>query len=94
MQYVLLFQSIASSYEVSGAALRGLGYSITPTVLTIFGTCFLRLLWVYTVCREFTGFETLMYIYPISWVVTGAAVWIAYWKIRKKAFAIPLATFR
>ncbi len=94
MQYVLLFQSIASSYEVSGAALRGLGYSITPTVLTIFGTCFLRLLWVYTVCREFTGFDTLMYIYPISWVVTGAAVWIAYWKIRKKAFAIPLATFR
>ena len=37
MEYVLLFQFIASSYEISGAALRGIGYSMTPTVLTIFG---------------------------------------------------------
>ncbi len=49
MEYVLLFQFIASSYEISGAALRGIGYSMTPTVLTIFGTCLLRLVWIFTV---------------------------------------------
>ena len=42
----LMFQWIACSYEISGAALRGLGHSMTPTVITIFGTCVLRLLWV------------------------------------------------
>ena len=46
LEYVLLFQFIASSYEVAGGALRGLGYSMTPTVLTILGTCVLRLVWV------------------------------------------------
>lgn len=88
MQYVLLFQFIASSYEISGAALRGLGYSMTPTILTIFGTCILRLVWVYTVNRQYNSFEVLMYVYPLSWVITGIAVWVAYYTIRRKAFAI------
>ena len=35
MEYVLLFQFMASSYEISGAALRGLGYSMTPTGMDI-----------------------------------------------------------
>lgn len=89
LQYVLLFQSIASSYEIAGAALRGLGYSMTPTLFTIFGTCLFRLLWIYTVCPVYNSFEVLMYVYPISWVLTGAAVVTAYFVIRRKAFAIP-----
>lgn len=88
MRYVLLFQFVASSYEVSGATLRGLGYSMTPTILTIFGTCILRLLWVYTVNQRYNSFDVLMYVYPISWVITGAAVWFAYYMIRKKAFVL------
>lgn len=87
MRYVLLFQFIACSYEISGAALRGLGYSMTPTILTIFGTCLFRLLWIYTVTPRYGSFEVLMYVYPISWVITGIAVYVAYLIIRRKAFA-------
>lgn len=87
IQCVLLFQFMASSYEISGAALRGLGYSMMPTILTIFGTCILRLVWVYTVNRQYNSFEVLMYVYPISWVITGIAVWTAYLVIRRKVFA-------
>ena len=39
MNIVLLTQCIASSYEIAGAALRGLGYSMLPAILTVFGTC-------------------------------------------------------
>lgn len=92
MEYVLLFQFIASSYEISGAALRGIGYSMTPTVLTIFGTCLLRLVWIFAVVPLSRSYETLLTIYPISWVITGIAVYTAYIIIRRKAFALQSAS--
>lgn len=88
MEYVLLFQFVASSYEISGAALRGIGYSMTPTVLTIFGTCLLRLVWVFAVVPLSRSYETLLTVYPISWVITGIAVYTAYALIRRKAYAL------
>lgn len=84
---VLALQFVASSYEVSGSALRGLGHSMTPTVLTVFGTCVLRLVWIYTVCAGSHDFPLLLSIYPITWVVTGTAVYIAYRRLSAKAYA-------
>ena len=87
LSHVLLVQFLASSYEISGAYMRGLGYSMTQTVLTIFGTCVLRLVWVYTVNAHYNNFEILLYIYPISWIITGISVLIAAWITQRKAFA-------
>ncbi|MCI7146181.1 MAG: MATE family efflux transporter [Clostridiales bacterium] len=84
MTHVLLFQFIANSYEVTASSMRGLGHSLLPTVLTVFGSCVLRIVWIFTVCRSYTSFETLMNIYPISWVITGTAVITAYLIIRRK----------
>ena len=78
MECVLMFQFIACSYEISGASLRGLGYSMTPTVLTIFGTCVFRLVWVWCLARYGGGFAELMMVYPVSWVITGISVYTAY----------------
>lgn len=89
LQYVLMLQFIASSYEISGSALRGLGYSMTPMILTVFGTCVLRLVWIYTVCAGSLNFPLLLSIYPITWVVTGLAVLIAYFRISGKLFRQP-----
>ena len=83
---ILLLQFLASSYEISGSALRGLGYSMTPTILTIFGTCVLRLIWIYTVCADNNNFEMLLFIYPITWIITGSAVYIAYRRISRRVF--------
>ena len=86
MNIVLLTQCLACSYEIAGAALRGLGYSMLPAILTVFGTCVLRLLWIYLVCPLLPGFDALMVIYPISWIVTGTAVLVAYYVVQKKLF--------
>lgn len=83
---VLMFQFIASSYEISGGALRGLGYSMTPTILTVFGTCVLRLIWVYTINAHYHKFDILMWIYPISWAITGLMVGTAYYVVSRKVF--------
>lgn len=66
--------------------MRGLGYSMTPAVLTVLGSCVFRLIWIYTVFNKFRSFEMLMNVYPVSWVITGIAVLIAYAMVRKKLF--------
>ena len=85
MHIVLALQFIASSYEIAGSSLRGMGKSLTPALMTVFGTCLLRMVWVYVVLPIWGGYDVLMTVYPVSWVVTGLMVLTAYWMtVRKK----------
>ncbi len=87
---VLIFQCVAASYEISGSYMRGLGYSMTPMLLTIFGTCVIRLIWVYVYRNIDNSFGTLLSIYPYSWILTGVAVVTAAFIVQKRAFAHPV----
>lgn len=91
---VLLFQWIAATYEIAGACMRGLGYSMTPTLITIFGTCALRIGWVWAFFHAdfISGFGGLLTVYPVTWIFTGAAVLLAYWLVRRRAYAAVKAT--
>lgn len=83
---VLVLQFLASFYEIPGSFMRALGYSLTPMLLTVFGTCVLRLGWV-AVFREIdSSFHGLLIIYPITWTVTGIAVMTAAMIVRRKVF--------
>lgn len=86
MATVLVFQALASSYEISAASMRGLGHSIEPTLLTILGTCVLRFAWVFFVCPVWPGFRELMLCYPISWILTGVMVCVSYVFVSRKAY--------
>ncbi|MBR1673185.1 MAG: MATE family efflux transporter [Fretibacterium sp.] len=80
---------LCSFYEISGGALRGMGCSMLPTVITLVGCCAFRLAWVYGVIWGMGGgFALLMDAYPITWVLTGAATLIAYFRVRKRAFGL------
>lgn len=78
MELVLAWQWVACSYEISGGALRGLGYSAVPALLTVFGTCLLRLVWIYTIYPLYPTYDTLMMVFPVSWAITGMMVFVAY----------------
>lgn len=84
MMIVMSTKFLTTVYEIPGSAMQGMGHSFTPAILTVFGTCIFRLLWVWTVCRIFPSFEVLLLVYPVSWVITGTAVLIAYYVVRKK----------
>ena len=84
--HVGLFAFLAVSYEVTGAALRGVGYSLTPTIITVFGSCVLRLVWVYLIFDGMESFAMLLSVYPITWVVTGVCMIGAYLVLRKKIY--------
>ena len=93
MDIVLAWQFIASSYEISASSLRGMGKSMLPTILTVFGTCLLRIVWVYAVCPVWHTFDVIMLVYPVSWCLTGIMVCTAYYiTARKKLRTTPIAT--
>lgn len=83
--HILAFQWMVSSYEISGSAMRGMGYSMTPTVITIFGTCVFRIFWVLTLFPRHRDFGFLLYVYPASWLITGSLVLLAYFLVCRKA---------
>ena len=59
--------------EILSASMRGVGKSTTAMIITIFGTCILRIIYVTLIFPTFTqNREAMLYlIYPISWVVTS-----------------------
>ncbi len=84
----LVFQSIAAGYEVPAAAMRGFGQSLTPALLTILGTCVLRLAWIFFVHPYWPGYGHLMLCYPLSWTATSLLVGTTYFFARRKAYAV------
>lgn len=87
MLIVLLWQFIACSYEISASAMRGMGKSMLPTLLTIVGTCLLRVVWVFAVCPVWTSYQTIMTVYPITWITTGIMVFTAFHITARKKLA-------
>lgn len=86
MWSVLTGCALSALYEIAGGALRGMGHSLLPAVLTVLGSCILRIIWIYTVFAANKQFWLLMIIYPISWAITGAAMLVSYFVISRKAF--------
>ena len=76
---------VASAYildmtvNVGAGALRGMGKSLSSTLVSLFGICFFRVVWILTVCRSLAAagspymLHAIYFAYPISWVLTGAA---------------------
>ncbi len=82
--HVETLEFLTSSYEITAGVLRGIGYSMLPSIITLLGSCLLRLVWLATVFKKWTSFETIMDVYPISWILTGTAMITAYLIIQKK----------
>jgi len=57
--------------ETLGGMVRGMGRSILPTVVAIFGMCLMRIAWIFLVCPLFPGrLDVLLMAYPVTWVIT------------------------
>ena len=56
--------------DVMTGALRGLGVSISPMIITVLGVCGFRVLWIYTVFAYFHTYGWLYLSYIISWTIT------------------------
>lgn len=85
-------QVIARTYALCGVmdvmvgSLRGMGYAILPTIVSLIGACGLRLVWIFTFFRleQFHTITSLYLTYPVSWVVTTIAHVICFLLVWKK----------
>ena len=87
MLHALPFDWLMCGYEVSAGALRGMGHSMLPALITVFGTCVFRLLWVFTIFTRWRTFEMLITVYPASWALTALVMLTTYFLVRRRVFA-------
>ena len=88
MLHILPFSWVMCGYEVSAGSLRGMGHSMLPAVITIFGTCIFRLLWVLAIPRG-SNFAQLTAVYPASWILTTAIMLIMYAALQRRIAKLP-----
>lgn len=85
--YIGRMYAICGIMDVMVGVLRGIGYSVVPMVVSLVGSCLLRLVWVYTVFPLDRVPGNLYVSYPITWAITGAIHIIMFFLVRKKAYA-------
>lgn len=84
MRCVVTGAFLTTGYMIAGAALRGMGHSMSPAVMTILGTCVFRVVWIFTVLKIHHRFDVLMYVYPVTWILTSAMTLFWYFHIRHR----------
>lgn len=70
--------------EVGCGALRGLGKSWTPLIVSTLGACGFRIFWIATVFAANPTLECLYLSWPISWILTLVAHYTIYFFAQKK----------
>ena len=68
--WVVLPQPLSVVMDTLSGCMRGYGYSMPPAMVTLVVVCSVRLIWVYTAFPLAPTYETLMMVYPLSWVIT------------------------
>lgn len=55
-------------------SLRGIGYSVTPMIISLIGACGFRIFWIYTFfpMESLHNIKGLAISYPISWLLTSS----------------------
>ncbi len=82
--YVGLVYFICGWMDVFSGQIRGMGYSLLPTIVSLIGACGLRIVWIYAIFPHFHTLHGLYISYPISWLITTLAHFIVYLWIRRK----------
>lgn len=70
--------------DVTSGALRGMGKSMLPTLICVFGICGVRISWVFVMFPKFGTFKALMLCYPISWLTAGTILVCVYLRFIRK----------
>ncbi len=64
--------------ELLSGAMRGTGESFIPMLMTCFGICVMRVVWIFVVVPRFNTISVVAASYPITWAVTSVMFIIYY----------------
>lgn len=83
---MVIIRSMAPYYitfvgiEMYSSAIRGAGEALKPMLLTAFGVCGLRVLWMLVVAPLNLTIKTICLCYPVSWIITCILFTIYYYR--------------
>ena len=72
--------------DVMTGALRGIGYSLLPMIVSILGACAFRLFWVFTIFAAYPTLPCLMLSYPVSWLLTFSVLLVIFLVLWNRSF--------
>ena len=70
--------------DIAVGAMRGMGNSTVPMIISVLGICVLRIVWLYTVFKAVRTFEMLIISYPVSWLITLIMQYICYGIVKRR----------
>ena len=89
-KYLVLIYWLCGIMDVTCGVIRGMGYAITPMVVSLLGACAFRILWIIFCFNPFVDFSNIKYLnllyisYPISWILTFIVHLICYFVLKPK----------
>ena len=82
--YTTLTYFLCGIMDLIPGALRGMGHSAVPMILSIIGTVGTRIFWIYEVFPMHRSLMVLFLSYPASWTVTILLQAVCFYFVRKK----------
>lgn len=80
MLFAVPFCVLFVPVEVLGGTMRGVGYSLVPTLITGVFACAFRIGWIFTAVRRWHSLGVLISCYPISWLLCAAVFFAVYFR--------------
>lgn len=84
MGFICLPYFLCGLMDTMVGALRGLGYSVMPMIVSLLGACAFRILWINTVFVHYHTIESLYISYAISWSMTFIVHLICFIIVRRR----------
>ncbi|MBR0139300.1 MAG: MATE family efflux transporter [Firmicutes bacterium] len=90
MKFISTVHFLNGLHDTMTGVLRGLGSSFVPMAVTVFGVCVTRIIWIYTVFQipAYHSLEMLFIVYPISWIITSAMLFVCYGILARKKLPV------
>ena len=79
LHYLVPFVVIFSAMDCIAGVIRAAGETVKPMVITIIGTCVLRISWIEIMIAIYPEFDTVLASYPVSWCAT-ALLFVIYYR--------------
>ena len=84
--YTTVTYFLCGLMDLFPGAMRGMGYSLVPMIISIIGTVGLRIVWIFWVFPKNRSLDVLFISYPASWILTILMQLACFWFVRKKVF--------
>ena len=89
LTYTTLTYFMCGIMDLLPGALRGMGYSSVPMILSIIGTVGTRIVWIFGIFPNHRSLDILFISYPVSWIITIVLQVICFYFVRRKVHARP-----